>query len=43
MRTSCGQSLEGAGFSVATFTFEAGEERKTLATYVEILEFLAVA
>ena len=35
------QSLEGAGFSVATFTFEAGEERKTLATYGEILEFLA--
>lgn len=34
-------SLEGAGYSVDIFTFEAGEEHKRLCTLGEILEFMA--
>ncbi len=35
------QSLEESGFSVSAFTFPHGEASKTLATYGEILQFLA--
>lgn len=35
------ESLEAAGLVVSTHVFPAGEEHKTLATYGEILEFLA--
>lgn len=34
-------SLEGAGLACATFTFDAGEERKSADTLVSILEFMA--
>lgn len=34
-------SLEAAGFACCTFVFEAGEERKRAATYLELVEFLA--
>lgn len=34
-------SLEKSGFSVCTFAFPNGEQSKTAATFVEILEFLA--
>jgi 3-dehydroquinate synthase len=34
-------SLEKAGFTVASYTFPAGEKSKTLTTYGDILEFLA--
>lgn len=36
-------SLADAGFATATFTFEAGEERKRAATYLDLLEFIAEA
>lgn len=34
-------ALEGAGFAVLRFTFPHGEQNKTLATYGQILDFLA--
>jgi len=34
-------SLEGAGFTVHTFVFPAGEESKCIATYAALQEFLA--
>lgn len=41
----CGEkvkrSLEESGFAVAAMTFPAGESSKTLATYADILQFLA--
>ena len=34
-------SLKNAGFEVVSFVFPAGEERKSAATYLELLNFLA--
>ena len=34
-------SLKSAGFAVCSFVFPAGEERKSAATYLELLNFLA--
>ncbi len=35
------KSLTASGFNVKTFVFKAGEESKTVATYMEIITFLA--
>ena len=35
------ESLQAAGFETASFTFPPGEQSKTLATYGDILAFLA--
>ena len=37
------QSLEKAGFSAAEFVFPAGEEQKNLATFGELLSFMAAS
>ncbi len=37
------ESLEGAGYNVSKFVFEAGEESKNANTFVDILEFLATS
>lgn len=37
------KSLEDSGYSVETYTFPNGEKSKNIATYTEILEFLAKA
>ena len=40
--TKCICSLEAAGFAVTAFVFPAGEESKNAATYLELLNHLAV-